>query len=367
MARHRPLIRLGLIVLAVVTLSMTAQARAADRVYYIAADEVIWNYAPSAVNKITGRGFSGEANEFTRHTKQHIGRQYVKALYRQYTDATFTKRIPRAHSERYLGVLGPIIRAEVGDTVTLVFKNHTHHRLSVHVHGLRYDKGNEGAPYSDGNTIKDDDMVPPRAVYTYHFDVPERSGPGPMDSSSIMWMYHSHTDEVADTNAGLMGPIVVTRQGMARPDGTPIDVDREVFADFQILNENQSLYLRRNTRRFLGHRLTEDEKENEDFQESNLKHSINGYLYGNQPMIDIPFGKVTRWYLMAMGNEADLHTPHWHGNTVSWMGMNVDVLMLAPAFMTQADMVADEPGTWLFHCHVSDHIIAGMQTRYQVQ
>jgi len=36
-----------------------------------------------------------------------------------------------------------------------------------------------------------------------------------------MWMYHSHTDEIADTYAGLMGPIEITARGMARRDGSP--------------------------------------------------------------------------------------------------------------------------------------------------
>lgn len=34
--------------------------------------------------------------------------------------------------------------------------------------------------------------------------------------------------------------------------------------------------------------------------------------------------------------------------------------------MVVADIVPDNPGTWLFHCHVNDHISAGMLTRYQV-
>jgi hephaestin len=29
-------------------------------------------------------------------------------------------------------------------------------------------------------------------------------------------------------------------------------------------------------------------------------------------------------------------------------------------------MKPDDPGTWLYHCHVNDHILAGMLTRYQV-
>lgn len=38
--------------------------------------------------------------------------------------------------------------------------------------------------------------------------------------------YHSHADEAADTYAGLMGAIVVSRRGASRADGTPADVDR---------------------------------------------------------------------------------------------------------------------------------------------
>ena len=38
-------------------------------------------------------------------------------------------------------------------------------------------------------------------------------------------MYHSHVDEVGDTNAGLMGPMIVTKCGQAKPDGSPIDVE----------------------------------------------------------------------------------------------------------------------------------------------
>jgi hypothetical protein len=58
-----------------------------------------------------------------------------------------------------------------------------------------------------------DDAVPTGGTYTYTWLVPDRARPGPHDGSSVMWMYHSHTDEVADTYAGLMGPIEVTARG----------------------------------------------------------------------------------------------------------------------------------------------------------
>jgi hephaestin len=70
---------------------------------------------------------------------------------------------------------------------------------------------------------------------------------------------------------------------------------------------------------------------------------------------------------MGMGTEVDLHTPHFHGNTVTSMGMRTDVLELLPASMKTADMVPDAVGTWLLHCHVNDHIAAGMSTRYRIR
>lgn len=34
--------------------------------------------------------------------------------------------------------------------------------------------------------------------------------------------------------------------------------------------------------------------------------------------------------------------------------------------MKVADMVPDDPGSWLFHCHVNDHITAGMLAQFAV-
>jgi manganese oxidase len=61
------------------------------------------------------------------------------------------------------------------------------------------------------------------------------------------------------------------------------------------------------------------------------------------------------------------HTPHWHGNAVTVMGMRTGVVSLLPASMVIADVVPDDPGTWFFHCHVNDHIDARMTAHYQVK
>jgi hephaestin len=198
--------------------------------------------------------------------------------------------------------------------------------------------------------------------YVYTWQVPERAGPGPMDSSSVMWMYHSHTDEAADTYAGLIGPMEITARGKARADASPNDIDREFFALFMVIDENSSPYLEAERTKLAKPPVADDA----NFQESNRMYSTNGYIYGNGPMMTMHQGERVRWYLMSMGNGVNLHTPHWHGNTVTVAGMRMDSVNLLPATMITADMVADNPGIWLFHCHVSDHITAGMLARYQV-
>jgi hephaestin len=337
------------------------------RTYFISADKVVWDYAPRGRNEITGKPFDEVADTYVKSGPGRIGSRYLKCLYRGYTDASFQHRVRRAPSQKYLGLLGPVIRAEVGDTIRVVYRNTCPFPTSIHPHGVFYGKSGEGAPYADGTAgaAKRDDLVRPGGRHTYVWKVPERAGPGPNDGSSVMWMYHSHADEVADTYAGLMGPMEITRRGMARADGSPKDVDREFFVLFSVMNENDSPFIVKSLDRFARKPFPHDLGD-EEFGESNLMHSINGYVFGNQPMMRMRKGKRVRWYVMSMGTEVDLHTPHWHGNTVTVNGMRMDVVSLLPATMVVADMVPDDVGTWLFHCHVNDHIRAGMLTRYQV-
>lgn len=342
--------------------------RGTMRVYFIAAEERPWDYAPRRRNELSGRPFGEDEKVFVERRQGRIGSTYVKSLYRGYTDASFSRPAPRAAEERANGMLGPTIRAEVGDKIKVVFRNRTRIPQSVHAHGVFYDKHSEGTPYADGTRGRDkaDDVVAPGRSHTYVWEVPERAGPGRGDLSSVLWMYHGHVDEAADTNAGLIGSMIVTRKGMAQPDGRPKDVDRELVTFFSVLDENASHYLARNTRRYA--RLRRPPSDDEEFTESNLMHSINGYVYGNGPLFEVRRRERVRWHTFSMGTEVDLHTPHWHGNVVTTgMGMRSDVTALLPGQMMSADMQPDAAGVWLFHCHVNDHITAGMQARYAVR
>lgn len=338
----------------------TAEAR--TRTYYIAADEVRWNYAPSGHNLITGA-------PLTKPHADTIGTTYAKAIYNAYTDATFAHRIPRAP---WQGILGPTIRAEVGDTIVVLFENHTRFPQSIHPHGVLYAKSSEGAPYNDGVAAaqKGGASVGPQGRFRYVWSVPPRAGPAQMDGSSVLWMYHSHVHEAADISSGLIGPLVVTRKGMARADGSPKDVDRELFMLFALEDENQSVYMPENFKQIPdSSKITPAQRFNPftAFYASNEIPSINGYVYGNMPMPTIRVGQRVRWYLLGNASDAlDYHAIHWHGNSATAQGMRTDVVPLLPGGMAVADMIPDNPGIWLFHCHIGYHMDGGMVTRYRV-
>jgi hypothetical protein len=333
------------------------------RTYYIAADEVDWDYTPHGRN-LAGLPHVETAEDEAGAVVAH--RIYHKAIYREYTDSTFNTLKIRPQQWEHLGLLGPLIRAEVGDSIRVVFKNNTHLSVTMHPHGLEYKKDAEGALYNDGTsgTVKADDKIVPGGTYTYIWTVPERSGPAAMDESSVLWMYHSHFVESTDINTGLVGPIIITGRGLARPDGSPKDVDREFIADFSLFDETDSWFFERNAGKQA--RAFRSKSLNPALREQHTLYTINGYIEANLPLLTMRKGEHVRWYLLSNTNEDDVHMAHWHGNTVVWNKMRMDSLFLGPMAMAIADMVPDNEGTWLFHCHVSDHFTGGMVGRYQV-
>ncbi len=298
---------------------------AATRHYYIAAEDVTWNYAPSGINLLNALPIR----------QPWLKLEWQKTRFIEYTDDTFTTKKPQPD---WLGILGPVIRAEVGDEIVVEFLNRSRLPHDMHPHGLHYDKDNEGSvylPFGKG------DRVAPGRRFTYHWLANAASGPGPGQPSSIVWWYHAHVDPAREINAGLLGPIIVTAKGKAMPDGSPKDVDREFVTSFMIFDEMGG-------------------------KPAGQFYSINGYIFGNLPGLYMKQGEKVRWHLLGMGNEIDLHTPHWHGETVTDEGRHTDVVELLPGSMKTVDMLADNPGTWMFHCHVEDHMEAGMMAVYTI-
>lgn len=349
------------------------------RTYYIAATETNWDYAPGGMNMMTGAKFAGQPAIWTEHTKTRIGTVYRKALFREYTDDTFGMEKKRAPEWEHLGIMGPLIRAEVGDTIVIHFMNKATQPYSIHPHGVAYERDSEGTPYAD-TSMDGAGLVPPGGMHTFVWNVPERAGPGDDDGSSVVWLYHSHNWEPRDIHSGLIGPMVITRRGMARPDGSPKDVDREFATLFMLIDENTSHYLKQNIDAYIEDPKSANRLEmipmdlegnldlaGQGFAAANYKASINGYMFGNLPMPVMKRGEHVRWYVMTMGGQVNLHTPHWHGNVVTVDKHHTDIFSILPAQFVTADMVPDRVGTWMFHCHVDEHMEAGMMAMYQVQ
>lgn len=444
------LLSAALLAVLVMVVAVPSAVHAVTRQYYIQAEVVNkWNYAPSGRNLLNGwsldvmqpmnvgsglvgRELMHQPTQWTKAGPDRVGREYVKAVLREYTDATFTTRKTRPNDEAHLGILGPTMRAVVGDTIQIVFKNNiptgagapngrqANLGFSLHPHGVFYQRPSEGAPYLSNNTIvtvpgtqqrreklekttlSDSEMhaelgrmaderlraekqrragvhistgggsnIKYGESFNYTWDVPARAGPGPNDKSSIAWLYHSHTDEAADTNAALTGVIIVTRPEDADAvTAKPSDVDREIVTLFSIIDEISSPFAVENTFPLpaVQNNMTKYMMltMNLMFQDSQRMKNINGYVYGNLPGTYMYEGERVRWYVGTLGDEKDVHGAHWHGNTLLLQNQRVDSIPLVPAVLVSADMVPDNVGQWMFHCHTNHHIHGGMTGLYEV-
>src|SRR4051812_8875676 len=319
--------------------------------YYIAAESELWDYAPQGRDVICGKPFPPSL------VKQ---RESIKTRYIQYTDDTFQTKV---RSNPALGIMGPVLRGGVGEFLAVTFFNRTLSPLSMHPHGVKYDKDSEGSYYQPNPGLGA--AVGIRAKFTYIWQLDAASGPLPGEPSSKAWLYHSHVAGDEEIQRGLIGCIIVTDPVRARPDGSPSDVDRELAALYMIFDESgitpeaaeAMAYTPRGTNSPPGIEWAKTQQ----LIEQGSRYSINGLIYGNLPGLEMNEGERVRWYVFGLGSEQDFHTAHWHGLRVIEDGRRrTDVVELLPATMKVADMLADNPGSWLMHCHVSEHMQEGM-------
>jgi manganese oxidase len=223
--------------------------------YFIAAEEVVHDYAAGGM-LVDDAGVinpSAQRNDPTILYNAYIngpaGSIYRKARYVEYTDETFTtvKPIPQAWDHK--GVLGPVIRAIVGQTIRVRFLNRLTFPCNLVAGGALSRSSYVPIPGTSLNsTTNVNGAVAAGANISYHWPVYEESGPlqrwPDNPDQTIAWGYHSDVDRT-HVNAGLAGVVIITGHGNGTntPSGVspvPRDVDREFVMLFQDIDENLS-------------------------------------------------------------------------------------------------------------------------------
>jgi FtsP/CotA-like multicopper oxidase with cupredoxin domain len=292
----------------VASLAFAPAADARTLHYWIAAVPETWNVVPSGQDPMTGLVFPPENT-----TMQTV-------LYRKFTANWASPAPNRFYVGDNDGIPGPTIRATVGDTVLVHFKNMDTLRNqphSMHFHGFRYEFASDGSfiPGVSGPAAN----VPPGGTATYRLQARK--------SSKGVWPYHDHSASMEPSIAGGMyGAIIVRGVKERRPN-------------------------RQNIVFFSSHLGFE---------------TVNGRAFiGNTPTFRARIGELVEWDVLAIGSEH--HTFHLHGHR--WKapdGRFVDNVTVGPADAFRVRIREDVRGAWLYHCHVETHQVAGMIGLYRV-
>lgn len=154
-------------------------------------------------------------------TLKTVGRINTLASFVQYTDATFTRVVPKP---AYFGLMGPTLRAEVGDTIRVHYRSRLSFDSNFHAYGL------ESLP-------SDNEVVPPGGEHVYEWTISAAMAPGPTDQSTYAFAYTSDVPTPARywkpawsaIPTGLLGMLVIGGKGSLDPvKGFAHEVDAEI-------------------------------------------------------------------------------------------------------------------------------------------
>jgi FtsP/CotA-like multicopper oxidase with cupredoxin domain len=228
---------------------------------------------------------------------------------------------------------GPTIEAVEGDRIRIFVTNHLPEATTTHWHGLRIPNGMDGV---NGLTQP---AIQPGETFKYEFTLKD---PG-------TFMYHPHLDEMTQQAMGMMGMFIVHPKQIAPEDrvdrdyclmlsewrivpGTSRPVTTEML-DFNVLTMNSKAYP--GTEPIvaqMGERIR--------IRFGNLSamdhHPI--HLHGFQTVLTETDGSIIQ------------KSARYSANTV-----------LVPVGSTRViEFVADNPGDWPMHCHMTHHTMNQM-------
>jgi manganese oxidase len=226
---------------------------------------------------------------------------------------------------------GPTIEAVDGDHVRIYVTNQLPSPTSIHWHGILLPNGMDGV---SGLTQK---PIDPGDTFKYEFTLRQHG----------THMYHSHHDEMTQMALGLMGLFVIhPRNPKTRPD-----------RDFAFLL---------NEWKIVPGTSRPDPLEMTDFN----VFTFNGKVFpATAPMV----AKLNHRVRIRFSNlsSMDHHPMHIHGvnfwvtetdgGQVPESAQQVEATVLVPVGSTRTiDFLADAPGDWPLHCHMTHHTMNQM-------
>jgi FtsP/CotA-like multicopper oxidase with cupredoxin domain len=293
---------------AVLWAGAAAQAHASVRHYWIAAVPATWNVVPNGRDAIMGTTFAPADTVFPT------------VVYRRYT-RDWKRRVASAtrSSQPNSVIPGPLLHARVGDRIVVHFKNMDtvfEQPHSMHFHGAHYRPSSDGA-FVPGFSGRDGDVKPGQS-WTYRLRARA-------DSAGV-WPYHDHSPSMDQSIAGGMyGTLSILGSHDQKPD-----------------------------REFVVY-----------FESTHGFETIDGRAFvGNTPVMRARVGQLVQWDVLALGSEH--HTFHVHGHRWREHGTPRDTKTIGPAESFRIRWREDAPGTWLYHCHVEQHMSMGMIGIYRV-
>lgn len=219
-------------------------------------------------------------------------------------------------------VPGPTIHVRQGDRLKVIFTNNLPEPTTVHWHGIELPADMDGVPGMS------QDPVAPGKTFVYEFTATE---PG-------TYIYHTHFDDFVQLDQGLYGALVVDP---AKPSADRYDRDYlMLLSSWRIFSSAENYF------------------------------SINGKSY-----------PLTKPYLVRRGDRVrireinisgtEFHTMHIHGHHFQLVAIDgQDVVPAQRQSMVTVTIGPGEtrdigframaqPGTWMVHCHVVDHMMNG--------
>jgi manganese oxidase len=237
---------------------------------------------------------------------------------------------------------GPTLLAREGDWVRIRLVNETSVPHTIHSHGLWVPNRMDGVPHAlgmhhpvgsgGGEMPSWTQPVQPGESFVYEY-IARPAG---------THFYHCHVNTNEHLDRGMSGALIV----LPRQPDPEVDHDRIL-----ILDEWNSRYARGG--------VPGNPRETGDYD----FFTINGKSFPATDPLPIGMGEVVRLRLINAG--AQSHSMHFHGHTflvVQKDGrplpepVEMDTVAIAPGERFDLLILADNAGTWCFHCHTAAHV-----------